>query len=186
MKSLGPVIAIALVGATPADAQSMHHAIPPLSSGRMVATPLSTEVFLGKVVAAAQFEMQAAQLAAEKSQNPALKQLADRMIRDHTAANEDLRRTISGDPNAELPQDPQLPEEMALKLKQLQNDWGKEFDAKFIEMMTDGHKKDADLFRYYDANGPDPMLKIFARRTLPIIEGHLRDLEALQKSVKSS
>jgi putative membrane protein len=180
------MIAVALAGAAPAMAQSAHQTIPPLSSGRMVATPLSTQVFVSRVEDSAAFEVQAARLAVEKTQNPALKQLADRIIRDHTTADDELRKTIDGDFSAEFPNGAPMPKETALKLKQLQDAWGRDFEAKFVEIMTDGHKKDADLFRYYDANGSDPAIKVFARRTLPIIESHLRDLEALQKAAKSS
>jgi putative membrane protein len=189
MRNIGSIIALAIISA-PAMAQSTPQSIPPktppLSMGRMVATPLSTATFVSRVEDETQFEIQAARLALERAQSPELRQLADRMIKDHLAADEDLKKTIAGPSSAEALQDAAMTEGMELKFKQLQEAWGKAFDAKFIELMTEGHKKDADLFRYYDANGPDPALKIFARRTIPVIESHLRDLEALEKAAKSS
>jgi putative membrane protein len=165
--------------AWPAAAQSN------MSSGRTVAAPMSAQDFVSKVAGGTQFELQAASIALEKTQNPSIKAFADRMIKDHTKAGDDLKKTAAAESSVQLPYDPQVPEEMRAKLDELKGASGKDFDSKFIDIMATDHREDVNLFRVYDAQGTDPAIKSFARRTLPTIEHHMREIESLQKSGKA-
>jgi putative membrane protein len=179
--STAAALALAAIGlsASPAAAQSN------MTSGRTVAAPLSAQDFVNKVIGGTQFELQSARVALEKSQNPSIRAFADRMIKDHTKAGDDLKKTAAAESSIQLPQDVNIPQDMSSKLDELKAISGKDFDAKFIDIMAADHREDVNLFQAYEASGTDPAIKSFARRTLPTIEHHMREIESLQKGGKA-
>lgn len=183
MKHIGRISALALTAGAlsilPAAAQSR------MSTGRMVAAPMSAQDFVTKVADGTQFELQSARIAQEKTKNPAVKALANRLIADHTKAGEDLKKTAASESAIEVPANPQMPDEMMRKINALKAASGKDFDARFIEIMADDHRDDIQLFKSYESEGSDPAIKSFARRTLPTIEHHMREIETLQKGQKA-
>jgi putative membrane protein len=183
MKKTSTAAAVALAASVfclgPASAQSS------MSSGRTVAAPMSAQDFVTKVAGGTEFELQAASIALEKSQNPSIKAFADRLIKDHTKAGDDLKKTAAAEASVQMPQAPQVPQEMSMKLDELKSVSGKDFDSKFMDIMAADHREDVNLFKAYDAQGTDPAIKSFARRTLPTIERHMRDIESMQKSGKA-
>lgn len=183
MRSSVPVLAIALAAALPMTAQATHRARSHEQSGRSAANQMvSDQDFVSKVESGTQFELQAARLAVDKAQSPAVKRFAQRMVKDHTQASDDLQKTIEADPNKQLPKSASIASNMSSEIQDLQNASGKTFDAKFVDVMVDDHKNDVDLFRSYEKNGSDPKLQSFARRTLPTIEEHLHMAQRLQKT----
>jgi putative membrane protein len=182
MKSIGPIAAIALAlgvpSAVPAVAQS------DMMTGRTALSPVSAQDFVSKVAGGTQFELQSAQIAVKKAQNPAIKDLAERLIKDHTKASDDLKQAVASESIVKFPKEPEITTEKERLIKQLQSASGKDFDTKFIEVMADDHREDLNLFRSYESTGTDPEIKGFVRRTLPTIENHLREIEKLQTGGK--
>jgi putative membrane protein len=106
---------------------------------------------------------------AEKSQNPQVKQFAERMVRDHTAANTELTGIVTG-LGIDMPN--RLDTEHQRIRDQLAGMHGTAFDQQYMHVMVDDHDQAVKLFREEDAAGRDPELKQFAQKTLPIIEQH--------------
>lgn len=147
---------------------------------------LPTPVFVNLVEGGTQFEIQAAQIALMKSQSPRIRQFAQRMIRDNGEAGEELHRTLIADPAAAQLQGGSMSPQLTEQLQQLQYVSGPDFDRTYVAMMLAAHEEDTRVLRDYARAGQDPRLKVFARRTLPVIEGHLRTVERLRREEQAS
>jgi putative membrane protein len=130
-------------------------------------------------------EVELGRLAAEKGASDEVRQFGQRMVDDHTKANEDLMQVASG-------KGMMLPAEVGPKhraeMQKLSSLSGERFDREYVKMMVKDHKKDVGEFQKEAARGADPDLKSFAARTLPTLQQHLQmiqrisDKMALRKS----
>ena len=106
---------------------------------------------------------------AEKSQNPEVKRFAERMVRDHTAANTELTRIVNA-LGFEMPN--KLDTDHQRIRDQLAGMHGTAFDQQYRHVMVNDHDQAVKLFREEDTAGQNPELKQFAQKTLPTIEQH--------------
>jgi putative membrane protein len=97
------------------------------------------------------------------------------MVRDHSAANAKLA-AIAASKNISLPTD--LGEHQAAYDRVVEKK-REPFDHEFAQVMVEEHQGAAELFRSEAANGADPQLKAYAASTLPVIESHLQQAQAL-------
>ena len=99
---------------------------------------------------------------AQKSENTDVKSFADRMIRDHTKANQELT-TIAASLGADVPKalDPEH-ERLRQKLQTLR---GKPFDEQYMQGMVEDHNKAVNLFQQEERSGSSAHLKQFAQKT---------------------
>lgn len=117
-------------------------------------------------------EVEMARLALQKSTNESVKQYAQKMIDDHTAANAELMQ-IASTKNLTLPTAPDAKHRaMMAKMERLS---GAEFDRQYIMMAGHkDHQKMEKLFRDESMKGRDADLKAFAAKTLPVVQQHLQ------------
>ena len=121
-------------------------------------------------------EVQAAQLAAQRATSPQLKQFAQRMITDHTAANTELQQ-IAKQAHIDLP--PQPTRKDAAEEQKLRGLNGAAFDQAFAQGQLQDHRETVELFQKEASSAQDPALKAFAQKTLPTLQQHLQMAEAL-------
>lgn len=121
-------------------------------------------------------EIQLGKLAREKSQNQALKDYGDMMVKDHTEANDKLSKLASGK-DVELPTSPSVGQ-MASKTK-LEVLSGDTFDKSFIKTMADDHKDAIEAFQKEEKSGKDADAKAFAKATLPKLEQHMKKIKSI-------
>ena len=116
------------------------------------------------------FEIEAANLAMNKSKDKQVKDFAAKMLKDHQEANAELDR-IAGAKGIQLAQ--ALSGKAEGDLKVLNTLANREFDVQYIRMMIDQHQKTMQLFT--DGTGlTDPELKAFAVKKRPLIEQHYK------------
>ncbi|MFC0518432.1 DUF4142 domain-containing protein [Mucilaginibacter angelicae] len=126
-------------------------------------------------------EVAVGQLASEKATNAKVKDFAKMMVTDHTKANDELM-AIAKNKNITLPS---APDEDHQKMKaDLAAKSGSDFDKAYVDAMVKGHKKVESLFEDASKNCKDADLKAFAAKTLPTIQHHLAEIEAIQKGMK--
>jgi putative membrane protein len=113
---------------------------------------------------------------AEKSGNPEVKHFAERMVRDHSAANAELTSIATG-LGIEMPKT--LASEHQRIRDELRSMHGKAFDRQYMHVMVDDHEKAVKLFRQEAGSAQNAELKQFAQRTLPTIEQHQKMALAL-------
>jgi putative membrane protein len=121
-------------------------------------------------------EVAIAKVALQKTNNPQLKQFAQMLVQDHTAANEQLR-PIAQQAGAQWPG--QLNEVHQAMVSALEKKNGTEFDRHFLYGMVADHVKDRLQYRDAIAMTQNAQLKQYAQQTDEKIGQHLRHAEAL-------
>ena len=128
-------------------------------------------------------EITLGQLAQQKASSTAVQQYAQRMVQDHTKANQQLTQVIS-QKGATLPATPTKSEERESdRLAKLS---GPEFDKAYMSHMVKEHKKDVKEFQKEANDATDPDLKAFAANTLPTLQEHLQMAENTEAAGKGA
>jgi putative membrane protein len=139
--------------------------------------------FLMKAAQGGMAEVELGQLASQRASDPQVKQFAERMVADHSKANDQLKQIASGK-NVTLPTDvPAAEKRERDRLSKLE---GAKFDREYMSHMTSDHKKDTSLFRSAAKSAKDSQVKQFASTTLPTLEEHLQMAQSISKATKSS
>jgi putative membrane protein len=110
-------------------------------------------------------------IAVERAASAEVKAFGQRMVDDHSAANEKLK-SIAEAKQIELPTE--LDGEKQQLVDKLSALSGAEFDQAYMQEMVSDHEKDVEHFRAQAEQGQDAELKTFAAQTLPTLEEHLQ------------
>lgn len=143
----------------------------------------SDRKFIMKAAEGGIAEVELGQLASQRASDPQVKQFAQRMVTDHTKANDQLKQ-IAASKNVQLPAD--LPAAAKRERDKLSKLSGAQFDREYMSHMTSDHKKDTSEFRSAAKAAKDPDVKQFASTTLPTLEEHLQMAQSIEKSTKAS
>lgn len=127
-------------------------------------------------------EVENGKLASQKSQNPQVKDLADRMVQDHGQANDKLKQ-LASDKGVSLPD--KIASSEQREMDKLQKLSGDKFDQAFTKEEVADHKKVIKEFEHEAKYGSDPDLKQFAQDSLPTLREHLRLAEEAQNAAKT-
>ena len=116
-------------------------------------------------------EVEMARVALERASSEEVKAYAQRMIDDHTKANEELMG-IAQAKGVTLPAGPDAKHmAMLTKMRALS---GAAFDREYVMMAgRKDHEKMEKLFRDESTKGKDADVKAFAAKTLPVVREHL-------------
>ena len=141
----------------------------------------TTDSFVTKAMQGGLAEVQMGQLALQHASSDKVKQFGQRMIDDHSKANEELRKiaTMKGItvPSTVDSKDKATMDRLA-KLS------GAEFDRVYMRDMVSDHRTDVAEFKHESQHGADAEVKAFASKTLPTLEEHLKMAEEMEKQVK--
>jgi len=129
------------------------------------------EAWVMKIAKGGMAEVELGKLAAEKASSDAVKQFGQRMVDDHSKANDELK-TLAQNKKITLPTEIG-PEEKALR-DRLTKLSGPAFDQAYMKAMVNDHLKDVSEFRTESRSGKDPDVKAWAAKTLPTLEEHLK------------
>lgn len=136
--------------------------------------------FLTKAAAGGMYEVEAGKLAESKATDPQVKAFGAMLVKDHTAANEELK-ALAARKNVSLPT--AVDDKHRKKLDKLSRD--KSFDKEFVdEVGMDDHKTDIALFEKASKSADDAEIKAFASKTLPALKMHREHAQGLKKSIK--
>jgi putative membrane protein len=127
-------------------------------------------------------EVELGHLAAQKGQSEKVKQFGQRMVDDHTNANNQLKSLAAKD-NITLPTSINA-KDQALKDK-LSGLSGADFDRTYMQSMVKDHQKDISEFQKEANSGSNADLKGFAAQTLPTLQEHLRMAQDAEQTVMS-
>lgn len=170
----GAIIAaavFALVGGSAAAQTSTTKAAQTKSASKVDA---KSEMFVRDAANVGMAEVELGRLATEKASSDDVKQFGQRMVTDHTKANDELK-TLAESKGITLPADLDAQHKAARdKLSKLS---GTAFDRAYMDEMRNGHKKVVAEFERESKTGTDPDLKAWAAKTLPTIESHLQMAE---------
>ncbi len=121
-------------------------------------------------------EVELGKYASQNAMSQRVKDFAAMIVRDHTAANDELK-ALAMSKNITLPatvgDDARKHMDEMMKMK------GKDFDKHYMDMMVDDHQKDVKAFEKAAKDCKDPELKSFAGKTLPVLMAHLDSSKAI-------
>lgn len=128
--------------------------------------------FVKKAAQGGMAEVELGKLATQKASSDDVKKFGQRMVDDHTKANDQLKQ-IAGNKGISLPTDLDA-KDQALKDRLSKLD-GEQFDRAYMKNMVRDHTKDVSEFRKESTSAKDNDLKNFASQTLPTLEDHLKE-----------
>lgn len=125
-------------------------------------------------------EVEVAQDALTHATNADVKAFAQKLVDDHTKANEELTQfgTSHG-----LTAASEIEGKMKEAKERLMKLTGKNFDQAFVKQMIDDHTETIKAFEDESAKGTDADLKSWVDKTLPTLREHLKTAQELQKKV---
>lgn len=174
------IVAAGLLAVPPAFAQTSQTSRPAASSAKDAPLDQEDRKFVQMATIGGIAEVELSKIA-QKSENADVKRVADRMIEDHTKANEQMT-AIAATLGVETPK--ALDSEHERVRDKLRTLHGKAFDDQYMRDMVEDHDKAVKLFREEEHSGHNAELKQFAHKTLPTLEEHQK--MALELSHKLS
>ncbi|MFL6448250.1 MAG: DUF4142 domain-containing protein [Bryobacteraceae bacterium] len=157
----------------------------PDSMGQGSAGPAATKVDDKKFVKDAALggltEVELGKVAAQKASDEKVKEFAQKMVDDHSKANEQLKELASKS-NIEVPAT--LDSKHQSRIDKLSKLSGQDFDKAYVKDQLKDHQTDVREFSDEAQSGTDPNVKSFAASTLPILQHHLEMVKSLSKDEK--
>lgn len=127
-------------------------------------------------------EISIGRLAAEQATSPEVKAFANRMVADHTKAEEQLMQLIKAR-GFQIPREATDPPVGDLMLRDTP---AKDFDRVYVHMMVPDHRQTVQMFEKYALTGRDPDVRSFVQQTLPVLKEHLASITAIDNSMKDA
>ena len=175
---------LAACNENPAQSEPVNAAQDAMSEpvGQTSAAILGANTVEGYVTNAAigdMYEIQAAEIALERTQNAQVRELAQMIRNDHTAASQRLRglAASAGEGGVELPTE--MDERRQGLIDNLRAASAADFDAVFIDQQVAAHREALTLHRGFADHDDARQLADHARQVVPNLERHLQMAEQL-------
>lgn len=141
-------------------------------------------VFVKKTAYGGMAEVEFGKLAEKKSSNSEIKSYGGKLVNDHNAVNNELKSIVSKK-GIEFPNDMGEKHKEFYQSLESENDDAK-FDRVFIQHMIHNHKGKIHSFNVEAKVSADKELRDFAKKTLPVLEDHLKTAEEIEPKIKSN
>ena len=140
-----------------------------LNSQGNVSADKADRDFMRAAAGAGLYEVAVSRLAAERATQPKVREFAEKMVSDHTDANQELA-ALAKARGVQLPQEiPESKQKVIDSLKKSSN-----FDEDYVKTVgLEDHKADIALFDKAHRASKDEELKTWVGEKLPILETHL-------------
>jgi len=159
-----------------AQSNSMHSS---MNSGNLSS---ADKTFVDKAAEGGLAEVELGQMATEKASNPEVKKFGERMVRDHSKANDELKAVAQEDGIT-------LPDHLSAKDQMLKERLSKlsgpSFDSSYMRNMVKDHKTDVAEFEREGKSSHDNVAQ-FAQKTFPVLQSHLHQAEKIAPKVGAS
>jgi len=136
------------------------------------AKPLKAQDFVTKASAAGLAEVNLSSLAKDRANRPEVKQFSQRMVEDHTKANNELLKLAD---SKGLKAASRMDDEHQKAADKLAGLKGADFDRAYMDVMVKDHDEAVTLFENASKNVDDKDLQAWAAKTLPTLREH-RDM----------
>ena len=147
----------------------------------VIQTDEATTEFLVKAADGGLTEIEAANMAAQKATNPAVKRFAEMMHHDHGNVGTEVK-SLAAARNVTIPSSPS--EKHQESIAKMSKKDSKDFDKDYMDWMVDDHQADIKLFEKAANDTKDEPVKAFINNTLPTLRAHLDSAKAIRKSLK--
>jgi putative membrane protein len=137
--------------------------------------------FVLKAAIGSMAEIEASNLALQRSESPIIKQYAQMMVTDHTKASAELQN-IAKSKGLSLPGT--VPVDVRKKLDALKETQGNDgFDRQYMQMMVSDHAQTLTLFRLAKTYS-DKELENFASKSLPMLQMHFQQANVISTKLE--
>lgn len=127
--------------------------------------------FVQMASASGMAEVNLGTMAARMASNPEVRRFAQKLVADHTKANQELLQ-IANQKNLRLPERmDKKHQDMAKKFGDLERS---RFDKEFLTSQVKDHEEAVKLFERETKDGKDEDLRAFAKKHLPHLKEHLK------------
>jgi putative membrane protein len=171
---LAVAVSVLILAAAPAGAQDGRDAPAQEPRPSAVASPITHEErsLMGHLAQAHMAEIEAGQLALEKSGSEQIKAFAQQVMEAHSADLQALR-TLAQAKGVALPDETTIrSKSQGVVLKTLS---GRPFDRQYLKRMgISEHQRTVGLLRDGLKNTQDPELRVLVGKMLPAVQGHLQ------------
>ena len=131
--------------------------------------------FITRASASGVAEIESGKIALEKTTYPEIKEFAKKMIENYASSNKDLRE-LAAKKDVEIADEAVLLDKAkAYVLKQRE---GESFDVAYVNNQIDAHRETIKLYEQASSS-PDEDVRRLAATSLPRLEQHLEEAEAL-------
>ncbi len=142
--------------------------------------PASDRSFMYKAAQGGMAEVELGQLAQQNAENANVKAFGQRMVTDHSKANDQLKQ-VAAQQGVSLPATLDA-KDRATKAR-LEKLHGAAFDKAYMQDMVTDHKKDVAEFKHESTTAKTPALKDWVQQTEPTLESHLQEAEKVAPQV---
>jgi putative membrane protein len=149
----------------------------------MTQSKVDDKTFVKEAAVGGLTEVQLGKLAQEKGSSDAVKQYGQRLVDDHSKANDELKR-VASEANMTVPDS--IDSKHQAHIDKLSKLSGPQFDQAFIKDQIRDHEEDVRKFQAEAQSGSNANVKNFASSTLPTLQEHLSMAKELKKSKGSS
>jgi putative membrane protein len=154
-----------------------------MSSKHSAGTAVADKTFVKKAAEGGLAEVELGQLATQKASSEEVKKFGQRMVDDHSKANDQLKQ-VAEQEHIKLPTEPSA-KDKATKAR-LEKLSGEQFDHAYMRDMVKDHRTDVSEFAHEAKMGKDPAVKSFAESTLPTLREHLKEAEKIAPTQKTT
>lgn len=135
--------------------------------------------FVKQEAAAGMAVVKTAELGAQKATRPEVKAFAQRLVTDHSTANEELTK-LAAVKGVEL--SASMEPKHAESFQKLEKTETADFDKEFLKVAVSGHKKCINNFEDAAKDAKDNDVKMWAEKTLPTLKAHLAQAQDLSSN----
>jgi putative membrane protein len=128
-------------------------------------------------------EVELGKIAAQKASNPDVKSFGQRMVDDHSKANDQLRQVAT---SKSVTLSDKLSPSKQKEVDKYNKLSGAAFDSSYISHMVSDHKVDVAEFEKESKKGKDADVKGFATNTLPTLQDHLKMAQDISSKMHAS
>ena len=136
------------------------------------------ENFVDEASAKGIAEIETAKMALDKGTAEDVRTFAQKMIDDHTKANQKLAELAGQHEDLEISDEATLMDKAKAMILKLRD--GDNFDKAYANNQVAAHEQTIEMYREYIEDGENAELKKFAEQTLPKLEEHLQQAKQLQ------
>lgn len=175
------VLALAACGPQPRDqdAGAPSAAAPLPEPAAAAVRAMSPADYVAAAAVGDLYEIEAARIAQDRSQNDEVKALAATLSADHAKTAGDLRAAVSQSGQT-LTIPAALPEDRQGQVEGLNAATPTDFDAVWLTQQVEAHEQALALHRRYAESGDVASLKAFASATVAVLQRHLDQLRQLR------
>lgn len=177
----GLALAQAPGGGPPASPRPNTPDMGPMNNPDTMTAKVDDKRFLKDAALGGMTEVELGKLAVQKASRDEVKQFGQKMVDDHSKANDELKQVASKE-NVSIPDS--LDSKHQSRIEKLSKLSGEDFDKAYAKDQLKDHEADVREFQNEAQNGSDPGVKAFASSTLPTLQQHLSMLKDLNKSEK--